>query len=153
THPHPWGEGREGGPAGRPAPPPLPRDFDAPPLRRPAGGAPTPTLPHEWGQGREGGAPGAGLPCCPTCGRRVPRAAPRCPPRGEILELDPGARRLRRRTPMRRDAEPHRGPLLAGMGNFTLAAGGLTLCLAGAPLLIVLPLGITTWVMASRDLG
>ena len=98
--------------------------------------------------------PGADLPCCPTCGRRVPWEAPRCMHCGEQLEFDAGYRRLRRRgAPARRDAEPHRGPLLAGMGNFTLAAGGLTLCLAGIPLLLVLPLGVTTWMMATGDLA
>jgi len=132
-------------PPGGSGPPPLPPGFDAPapPFRRPAGGPDDDRPP-----------PGADLPCCPTCGRRVPWEAPRCMHCGEQLEFDAGYRRLRRRgAPARRDAEPHRGPLLAGMGNFTLAAGGLTLCLAGIPLLLVLPLGVTTWMMATGDLA
>ena len=39
------------------------------------------------------------------------------------------------------------------MGAATLIAGGLTLCLFGAPLLVTLPLGITTWLMAADDLA
>ena len=99
--------------------------------------------------------PGVDLPCCPTCGRRVPWEALRCGHCGEELEIDPGYRRFRRRlgVRMRRDCEPHRGPLLAGMGNITLFAGGLTLCAAGIPLLLALPLGIATWVMANNDLA
>ena len=93
------------------------------------------------------------LPCCPTCGRRVPWEALRCHHCGEELEIHPGYRRIRRRGGTRRDSEPHRGPLLAGMGNITLFAGGLTLCAVGIPLLLALPLGITTWVMAANDLA
>ncbi len=97
--------------------------------------------------------PGAGRPCCPRCGRPVPWEAIRCGHCGEQLEFDGGYRRFRRPAPPpRRDAEPHRGALLSGLGSFTLGAGGLTLCLAGVPLLVVLPLGIAIWVMASNDL-
>ncbi len=38
------------------------------------------------------------------------------------------------------------------MGAVALVAGGLTLCLFGVPLLVTLPLGITTWLMAAGDL-
>jgi hypothetical protein len=38
------------------------------------------------------------------------------------------------------------------MGNITLVVGGLSLCLVGLGLLVCLPLGITTWVMANHDL-
>ena len=96
---------------------------------------------------------GADLPCCPACGNRVQWEVLRCGHCGAELEMDPGYQRFRRRTGrLRRDCEPHRGPMLAGMGNITLVAGGLTLCLAGLPLLVTLPLGITTWVMATGDL-
>jgi hypothetical protein len=135
----------------RPAPPPLPPGFDEP-------------APGGWhGQRAARGTPGQPdddrrqrgpeLPCCPACGRRVPWEAMRCLHCGVELETDPGYARLRRRMPVRRDCEPHRGPLLAGMGNVTLSAGALTLCVAGLPLLVAVPLGITTWVMASNDLA
>jgi len=128
----------------RTGPPPLPPGFDepAPRVGRPNG------EPDEDRRPR-----GPDLPCCPACGRRVPWEAMRCPHCGVELETDPGYARLRRRAPMRRDCEPHRGSLLAGMGNATLLTGGLTLCVAGLPLLVALPLGITTWVMASNDLA
>jgi hypothetical protein len=131
--------------AGRsPGPPPLPADFDRP----------APTLRRPYGEPEEEGRPVApDLPCCPRCGRRVPWEAMRCLSCGQELEIDHG--RFRRRGPpmVRRDCEPHRGPLLAGMGNVTLAVGGLTLCILGLPVLVALPLGITTWVMASNDLA
>jgi hypothetical protein len=41
---------------------------------------------------------------------------------------------------------------LSGLGNVTLGVGGLTLCAVGVPLVVVLPLGIATWMMASHDL-
>ncbi len=93
------------------------------------------------------------LPHCPRCGRPVSWEAFRCPNCGEELEFDPGHGRFRRRSaPPRRDAEPHRAALLSGLGNVTLGVGGLTLCAVGVPLVVVLPLGIATWMMASHDL-
>ena len=132
------------GAPGRSGPPPLPAGFDGPMPIRGQGGDPDDDHPPV----------GADLPCCPACGRRVPWEALRCTQCGVELEMDPGYQRFRRRTGrLRRDCEPHRGPMLAGMGNITLVAGGLTLCLAGLPLLVTLPLGITTWVLAAADLG
>ncbi len=134
-------ETRRVGPLPPVEPPPAPER--GPPHRRPAG---EPDEDHRP-------PPGAGRPCCPRCGRPVDWEAFRCASCGEQLEFDGGCRRFRwPGLPPRRDAEPHRGPLLSGLGTVALAAGGLTLCLAGAPLLVVLPLGVTTWVMASNDL-
>jgi hypothetical protein len=127
----------------RSGPPPLPPGFDDPTPHRPRAAHDEDAPP----------LPGAELPCCPACGRRVPWEALRCGHCGEQLEIDPGYHRFRRGARMRRDCEPHRGPLLAGMGNITLFAGGLTLCAAGIPLLLALPLGVTTWVMAANDLA
>jgi hypothetical protein len=94
------------------------------------------------------------LPCCPACGWRVPWEALRCGQCGVELEVDGGYDRFRQRPAgrLRRDCVPHRGALLSAMGAFTLIAGGLTLCLFGVPLLVTLPLGITTWLMAAGDL-
>jgi hypothetical protein len=96
----------------------------------------------------------ADLPCCPACGWRVPWEALRCGRCGAELEVDAGYDRFRRRPydRLRRDSVAHRGALLSAMGAATLIAGGLTLCLFGAPLLVTLPLGITTWLMAAGDL-
>ena len=96
----------------------------------------------------------ADLPCCPACGWRVPWEALRCGQCGVELEIDAGYDRFRPPTGgrLRRDCLPHRGSLLSAMGAVTLIAGGLTLCLFGVPLLVTLPLGITTWLMAAGDL-
>ena len=96
----------------------------------------------------------ADQPCCPACGWRVPWEALRCGHCGVELEVDAGYDRFRRRPAgrMRRDCVAHRGSLLSAMGAVTLIAGGLTLCLFGVPLLVTLPLGITTWLLASGDL-
>ena len=96
----------------------------------------------------------ADLPCCPACGRRVPWEALRCGQCGVELEIDAGYDRVRRRPHgrLRRDCVAHRGSLLSAMGAVTLIVGGLTLCLFGVPLLVTLPLGVTTWIMAAGDL-
>jgi hypothetical protein len=43
--------------------------------------------------------------------------------------------------------------MIANLGNITLAIGAVSLCIAGLGVLITLPLGITTIVMASSDLN
>jgi hypothetical protein len=53
---------------------------------------------------------------------------------------------------VRRDYEPHRGTLIVSLGNLSLIAGGLSLCLFGAGAIISIPIGILVWVMANRDL-
>ncbi len=119
-------------------PPPVPNR--GPPQRRPTG---EPDEDHRP-------PAGAGRPCCPRCGRPVAWEAFRCGACGEQLEFGGGFRRSA--APPRRDAEPHRGPLLSSLGTVTLAAGGVTLCQVGVPLLVALPLGVATWMMASNDL-
>ena len=59
----------------------------------------------------------------------------------------PGAFRL--------DCEPHRGPLLSWLGEVSVALGCLCTapCLFGIPGLIGLPLGLTTLMLARRDLA
>jgi hypothetical protein len=96
-----------------------------------------------------------GRPFCPGCGRRVNWDWIVCLHCGEQFELE-FDRRRRRREPYerpRRDSVPHRGPLIANMGNITLAVGALTLCIFGAGVLVTVPLGVTTIVLATSDLG
>jgi hypothetical protein len=131
-------------PPRRGGPPPLPPD-DLRPFRPPA--------PSPSGARPSGGPPGAALPLCPLCGRGVAWHASRCPHCGLDLEPDwdrAAAARMTGR--LRRDAQDHRGGLIAALGNLTLLSGGLSLCLFGAGLGVALPLGITTWVMANHDL-
>jgi hypothetical protein len=99
------------------------------------------------------------LPFCPGCGRRVHWDALTCPHCGEELEEESHlARAFRRGTrelaplPLRRDGVPHRGKLIARMGNVCLIFGGLSLCIAGLGAIVCFPLGIVTWVMANNDL-
>jgi hypothetical protein len=84
---------------------------------------------------------------CPGCHRPVPWEALACLLCG--LELEPDGPT----GPRRRDVEAHRGGLIATMGNISLAAGLASLCLMGLGALLSVPLGLTTWVMANRDLA
>jgi hypothetical protein len=52
---------------------------------------------------------------------------------------------------VRRDVEPHRGGLLWWLGVTSLLFGGLAPVLV-VTALIALPLGVTVWVLARRDL-
>jgi hypothetical protein len=54
----------------------------------------------------------------------------------------------------RLDCEPHRGPLLLWLGRFSRGCGLLFTvpCLFGLSGLIGLPLGLTVWLLARRDL-
>ena len=51
----------------------------------------------------------------------------------------------------RRDAEPHRGGLLRALGLTSLVLGGLAPVLV-VPALVAVPLGLTVWAVARRDL-
>jgi hypothetical protein len=63
------------------------------------------------------------------------------------------------RPQVRRDCDPHRGPLILVLGIISLVVGALSLpsFLCGLPIAILAPfgllLGIGAWVMASRDLA
>jgi hypothetical protein len=94
------------------------------------------------------------LPFCPGCGRRIPWEVLRCPLCGEELEAEGPARRLQWRLSQvpRRDYEPHRGRLIANLGNASLILGGLSLCVCGTGAALSVPLGIAAWVMANHDL-
>jgi hypothetical protein len=76
-----------------------------------------------------------------------------CPHCGEEFEpeLD-GDRFVPGRHGVRRDTEPHRGPLLSTLGNVCLVIGGLSVCICGLGAVVSVPLGIVTWVLAQQDL-
>ena len=119
-----------------PAPPP-------PAVRVP----PRPPVEEEPGE-----APG--LPFCPGCGKRIAWEVLRCPYCREELEPEHKPRRPRRGggAHVRRDSEPHRGKLIATLGNASMFLGGLSLCLFGVGAVVSIPLGIAAWVLANNDL-
>jgi hypothetical protein len=53
---------------------------------------------------------------------------------------------------LRRDTEPHRGRLIAVLGNTSMIAGTLSLCLCGTGAALSVPLGAAAWAMANHDL-
>jgi endogenous inhibitor of DNA gyrase (YacG/DUF329 family) len=92
-------------------------------------------------------------PYCPGCGRKVPWQGRYCPHCGEEFDDADVVRASRGRYRFRRDTVPHRGALLTTLGNISLAAGALSLCLFGAGAIVGIPLGIAVWVMAQTDLA
>jgi hypothetical protein len=92
-------------------------------------------------------------PFCPGCGRAVAWENLACPHCGEEFEPEAPPGLAQRQVLAHRDADSHRGPLLRTLGNICLAAGGLSICLFGLGILVSLPLGIVTWVLANNDLG
>ncbi len=97
--------------------------------------------------------PQARQPFCPGCGRRVSWEAAACPHCGEELEVEDEVNRLERLPPgVRRDTVPHRGGLIATLGNISMIAGGLSLCTLGLGAVVSVPLGVAACVMATRDL-
>lgn len=126
----------------------LPPREDAPP--------PPPPPPPERGD-REGPPQG---PLCPRCRNRVGWVASACPKCGielepdlELFRRDGGRGREGHRWAHRRDGEPHRGPLIANLGNACLIAACLSLCLFGLGAVVSVPTGVAAWVMANRDLA
>jgi hypothetical protein len=122
-------------------PPPPPARREEPPFREPAIGAED--TPDEDRR-----------PFCPGCGRRIGWEELRCPFCGEELEpeFEGRHRRLRAGDLTRRDYEPHRGSLIASLGNVSMIVGGLSLCMFGTGALISVPVGVLAWLMANRDL-
>jgi hypothetical protein len=98
-----------------------------------------------------------GRPICPGCGRPVNWEWIVCYHCGEPFELEHNSRRrdperwMRHRP--RRDSFPHRGTAIANMGNITLVVGLVSLCLFGLGIVVTVPLGLTTIVMATSDLN
>ncbi len=106
--------------------------------------------------------PGAGFPMldrCPGCRARIGPKDVRCPACG--LDLDPelpargtaGARR-----PMRRDYEPHRGPLLTTLSRASLLLSfpsclGLVSVFFALPGLLALGLGVVAILWAREDIA
>jgi hypothetical protein len=130
------------------------------PLPRPGRGRgeaapPPPRPPEPRREDDEDEAAEDRRPFCPGCGRRISWEAVVCPHCGEEFEPEDEARGRKRRliTRVRRDCEPHRGRLIAGLGNFSLIVGGLSLCLFGVGALVSVPVGVAAWVMANHDLA
>jgi hypothetical protein len=124
-----------------------------PPPPRPAFPPPLPPPPAAAKRQDEDEDEAYRRPFCPGCGRRVSWEVSRCPHCGEELEAETDLRRrLRLGQWVRRDSLPHRGRLIAGLGTFSMIAGGLSLCLFGLGAVVALPAGIAAWVMANRDL-
>jgi len=94
-------------------------------------------------------------PYCPGCGRPVGWEEILCPFCGEEFEPELGPELLgrRRQALPRRDSEPHRGSLLTLLGNICLVSGGVSVCLCGLGVIVSLPLGIVTWILANNDLS
>ena len=93
---------------------------------------------------------------CPYCAESIPAQATSCPHCRELVQIDKDAGEERPwerpGMPIRRDCEPHRAGLILALGIISIVVGALGPCLSGLTTLIALPLGITTWVLASRDL-
>src|SRR5258708_28347942 len=92
-------------------------------------------------------------PYCPGCGRKVPWQGRYCPHCGEEFDDADVVRASKGHYRFRRDTVPHRGALLTTLGNISLAAGALSLCLFGARAIVGIPLGIAVRVLAQTDLA
>src|SRR5262249_33439769 len=127
-----------------------------PPPRRPAAPVPAQAQPRggelpELEREEEVVGPD-GRPYCPGCGRRVNWDWMVCYHCGEQFALSQFPRERGRRYRQRRDSSPHRGSTIHTMGNVTLAVGAVSLCILGLGVVVALPLGIATIVMATSDL-
>lgn len=95
----------------------------------------------------------AEAPRCPVCNEPIPADAEHCRLCGADLTLEDD--RPWERPDMghaRRDAEPHRGGLILGLGIASVASAGIAPAFSGCTGLVALPLGITAWVLGSIDL-
>jgi predicted Zn finger-like uncharacterized protein len=150
-----------------PPPPPLKLSVDdepSPPAPRPAGppglvgavelrpsagdGGAAPAAPPERTPPRPANGRGD-LRECPACGRQVHRDSRRCYHCGERFgrgdrDLD-GLPGLTFHDPVRRDCEPHRGPLVLTFGVLSLVL--LSICFPVGAVL-----GVVAWVMGQVDL-
>jgi DNA-directed RNA polymerase subunit RPC12/RpoP len=94
-------------------------------------------------------------PYCPGCGRQVSWEETVCPYCDEEFEEElPPIRPLHLDValPIRRDGEPHRGRLLFTLGAVSAITGALSACTLGYLAVVSVPLGVTVWALASRDL-
>jgi hypothetical protein len=134
-------------PAVKPPPPPPRRSPPRP--ERPRDGLPSPPRADEDELAPDG------RPFCPGCGRRVNWDWIVCYHCGEQFDYSQDAPRRERSllTRPRRDCFPHRGALIANLGNITLGVGAVSLCLFGVGAIVAVPVGISTIVMASGDLN
>jgi len=94
---------------------------------------------------------------CPYCRERIPSVAASCPYCGELLDdEDPDDRPWDQPgIGFRRDAEPHRGGFVLGMGIASIVAGPLAFCCSIFGMIVTIPglvMGIVAWRMANTDL-
>jgi hypothetical protein len=127
------------------------RPAASPPLRR---DAPSPARPARPLSDDEDAASYERGPFCPGCGRGITWSDPACPYCGEAFEPEDEHQPAWRRVAdlIRRDYEPHRGPLILSLGNISMFIGGLALCTFGLGAAVSVPIGILAWLMANRDL-
>jgi predicted Zn finger-like uncharacterized protein len=140
-----------------PAPPPLNLSLDDEPAQPPPAGAglvgavelnPPPADVPAAAPPRPAPAPPDERRECPACGRHVARDLRRCLHCGERLAGGRGLDDLPEltiREPVRRDCEPHRGPLVLTLGVLSLVM--LTVCYP-----VGVALGLVAWVMGQADL-
>jgi hypothetical protein len=71
----------------------------------------------------------------------------------QVLDFNDLASPWDRPGAVRRDVRPHRGHILQGLAIASLIVGGIGLCLYPLGLFAGLPLGLTAWLLARRDLA
>jgi hypothetical protein len=118
------------------------------------------TAPSSPVEGIEAGSAGATVPerlePCPGCGALIADDADQCRYCGAHLEYDDEERPWEGPgTAVRRDCEPHRGGLILSLGIASIVAPPLGICCSFLGVIFTglgLGLGISAWVMGSRDL-
>jgi len=128
-------------------PPPLPSSSVEPPSPSPTSS----TSPSSHS------TPGTQWQYCPYCASEIVRGCERCPKCGEeFYEHDDhpeitSAAGSWQAEGIRRDCEPHRGPVILTMGVLSVLMI-LGFCFAGIPNVLGLALGLGAWVMGHIDM-
>jgi hypothetical protein len=107
---------------------------------------PAPRLPPE-----AAGLPRHRLPLCPGCHRPVSWETPACPHCGNLF--DPLDAEGRGEWGRRRDALPHRGRLIDGLGTVSVFGALGSFCTGPLGALVALGCGLPALVMARTDLA
>jgi predicted Zn finger-like uncharacterized protein len=126
-------------PAAAPSEEPRPRPGDAPPRRKRE-----PDEDEDESRGERRRRRRRDFEPCPGCGGDIRRGAVVCPYCGLDLEVQGDG--FTRQQPVRRDAEPHRGSTVQGLGIASLVLAAFYVFPVG------LPLGLAAWIMGRRDL-